>query len=137
MTTTFAMGCSRPNFGVRSITSDPWPTDDCSQTWIVCNWNMFTCTNDICKQLYSNSEFDLARCLALSTTYYDFISSSLGRNAFDSATKDRCMCVCPDQSLTFCGFAGCVDRLTDPANCGLCGYEVSSLRISPWCLAVG
>ncbi|OQU99442.1 hypothetical protein CLAIMM_05074 isoform 2 [Cladophialophora immunda] len=100
--------------------------DDCSQGWVACNVKFGNCMVNQCKTLYPDSMFDRFRCEALAATYFDFVSSSTGRDAFHEATNDRCICKCPDPDKTYCSSNGCVDVQTDSSNCGACGLTCTN-----------
>lgn len=68
-------------------------------------------------------------CLKAADFYYWAVGTSIGRDAFYSANKERCRCYCPSQ-LALCAVGDgiqCNDLFgSDVNNCGACGRTCSA-----------
>jgi hypothetical protein len=98
--------------------------DDCVSSWLVCNNALHTCTLNLCEATFGvngatpNATND-SWCRGLADTYYDFVSSTSGRNAFDAAQAKRCACNCdPLDTICICNLEGPPpDQDCSPENC--------------------
>ncbi|KAJ7196228.1 hypothetical protein GGX14DRAFT_545746 [Mycena pura] len=94
---------------------------DCTSSWLTCNSQFLACMLATCGATYSGgTTLDTLQggwCRDVANSYYDLVSSTSGRNTFDAAEQDRCVCCAPDDIFCQC--------LTEPPPSDQdCGPEI-------------
>jgi hypothetical protein len=109
-------GCGAANgFHPPQLTADFTPCcnlhdicyGDCVSGWLDCNTALHACLLNTCETTYGVSGTTPSTikgfwCRNVADTFYDVVSSTSGRNAFDAAQAERCVCVCDDPLDTQC-----------------------------------
>ncbi|KAJ7747715.1 hypothetical protein B0H16DRAFT_1554301 [Mycena metata] len=81
--------------------------DDCVSGFLDCNNALHACMLNTCETTYgvngtTPGTIKGSWCRNVADVYYDLISSISGRNSFDDAQAERCVCNCDDPLDTWC-----------------------------------
>ncbi|KAJ6551276.1 hypothetical protein B0H19DRAFT_1157082 [Mycena capillaripes] len=114
---------------------------DCVSGFLNCNNAFHACMLNTCETTYgvngtTPSTIKGSWCRNVADSYYDFVSSTSGRNAFDAAQAERCVCNCdPLDTFCLCDHNGPPpDQDCSPENC--CGSD-GPFKESCMCCLVG
>ncbi|KAK4203480.1 hypothetical protein QBC40DRAFT_317296, partial [Triangularia verruculosa] len=103
---------------------------DCNTIFLDCMYR--ACWNSLGPNRYETQS--LMACGSTANFYFAVVSSWIGRNAYNRATKERCQCECwnhwTDQGIRTCSLGGAVEcrrvMSFDNNNCGGCDWKCPS-----------